>query len=81
MKIYGSSTRSQPEPGGDRMRPVDGRNPSIVPTVILFAAVIGVAPLTIVLDRLLGGDWYVSALSAIAIAGILAVNAFLLLRT
>ena len=80
MKPYGSSTRSQPDPVGDRLRPVEGRNASIVPTVILYAAVIGVAPLTFVLDRLLGGDWFVSALSAIAIAGVLAVNAFLLLR-
>ena len=81
MKPSGSSTRSQPDPIEDRARPADGRNASIVPTVILFVAVISVAPLTFVLDRLLGGDWFVSALSAIAIAGVLAVNAFLLLRT
>lgn len=80
MKRYGFRTYSQSAPIADRMQPAGERNASIVPSVILFGAVLGVAPLTFALDRLLGGDWLVSALSAIAIAGILAVNVFLIVR-
>jgi hypothetical protein len=80
MKRYGFRTRSRPDPDADRMRPVEARNGSMLASIILFGAVLGVAPPTFALDRPLGGDWLVSALSAIAIAGVLAVNVFLIVR-
>jgi hypothetical protein len=80
MRASGSRNRLHLNPITDQVRPADGQNASRLPGVILFAAVIGIAPLTFTLDRLLGGNWLISAAAAVAIAGVLAVNAILLVR-
>jgi hypothetical protein len=80
MRDHSSRRRSRLDPITDRLRTSDGRRAGKLPTVILFAAVIGVLPLAYFLDRFLGGGWLVSALAAVAIAGILAFNAFLFIR-
>jgi hypothetical protein len=73
--------RSYLDPITDRVRPNSKETASKLPGVILFAAVLGVAPLTFVFDWLLEGNWLVSGLSAIAVAAVLAVNAILLIRS
>jgi hypothetical protein len=80
MRASGSRNRSRLDPITDQVRPVNGQNASKLPGVILFAAIIGIAPLTFLLDRLMSGNWLISATAAVAIAGVLAVNAFLLVR-
>ena len=80
MTASGSRKRSRLDPITDQVRSADGQNASKLPGVILFVAVISIAPLTFALDRLLGGNWLISAAGAVAIAGALAVNAFLLVR-
>ena len=80
MRTSGSRKHSHLDPITDQVRPADGQNASKLPAVILFAVVISMAPLTFALDRLLGGNWMNSAAAAVAIAGALAVNAFLLVR-
>ncbi len=78
MRASRSRDRSHLDAITDQVRPADGQNASKLPRVILFAAVIGIAPLTFTLDRLLGGNWLISAAAAVAIVGVLAANAFLL---
>jgi hypothetical protein len=53
----------------------------LVPGVIFVIAVIGVFPLAFALDQLIGGGRLGSALGAIVIATILAINACMLIGT
>ena len=62
-----------------RLRPMEQRRAGKFPGVVLFGAVGGVLLLGYSLDRQIGGHWIVSAVTAIAIAAILAANAFLLI--
>lgn len=81
MKHPDSHFRGRPSPEAiaDRLLLSGEASASKVPGVILVAAIVGVFPLAFALDRLIGGDWLGSALSAIAIAAILAINACLLI--
>ena len=80
MRGNGSRRRYRLDPITDQVPASSGENASKLPGVILFAAVIGVAPLAYALDWLLGADWLVSVSAAAAIAALLAVNASLLVR-
>lgn len=67
------------DPTKGRLRAMEQRRAGKFPGVVLLGAVGGVLLLGYSLDRLIGGDWIVSAVTAIAIAAILAANALLLI--
>lgn len=78
MTVSGSRKRSRLDPITNQVRPADGQNASKLPGVLLFAAVIGIAPLAFTLERLIGGNCLISAAAAVTILGVLAFNASLL---
>ena len=77
MRGYGSRGRFRFNPITDRARPIVGQKPAKLTTVILLAAVVGIALAAYFLDRYFGGGWH-AALTATAIVGVLSVNGLLL---
>ena len=76
-----SHRRSYLDPITDRLRSRGKRDAGKLPTVILFAAVVGVIPLAYVLESTIGMGWLGSALAAIAISAIVATGAFMVIGT
>ena len=80
MKAFTSRTLYPRAAIMDRVRPIDRRDPSKLPVVIVFAATIGAFPLAYTLDALLGIGWLGSAFGGLMLAAILAAGACAMVR-